>query len=130
MGRFGNFINGELYGRPTNLPWGIIFPGEDFARHPSQLYELFLEGILLFIILLFLSRKKLRDGFIFWSFIFFYGLFRFLVEFVRQPDPQLGFIIGFLTMGQILSLLMIIAAIIGFISITKNPYLIHNKNKV
>jgi len=130
LGRFGNFINGELYGRPTNLPWGMIYPGENFARHPSQLYELFLEGVLLFVILLFLSKKKLRNGFIFWSFIFFYGLFRFLVEFVRQPDPQLGFIIGFLTMGQILSLLMIITAIIGFISIIKNPDLANNKNKV
>ncbi len=119
LGRLGNFINGELFGRPTDLPWGMIFPGEDFARHPSQLYELFLEGILLFVILIFLSRKKLRDGFIFWSFLFLYGLFRFLVEFARQPDPQLGFIISFFTMGQILCLLMIIVAIIGFIFMFK-----------
>lgn len=117
FGRFGNFINGELYGRPTNLPWGIIFPGENLARHPSQLYELFLEGILLFIILLILSKINLRRGFMFWSFIFLYGFFRFLVEFVREPDTQLGFLIGFLTMGQILSGLMIIISIIGFISI-------------
>ncbi len=117
LGRLGNFINGELYGRPTNLHWGMIFPGENVARHPSQLYEFFLEGILLFIILLILSKRKLRNGFMFWSFIFLYGAFRFFVEFAREPDTQLGFIIGFLTMGQILSGLMIISSIVGFILI-------------
>jgi phosphatidylglycerol:prolipoprotein diacylglycerol transferase len=129
LGRFGNFINGELYGSPTNLPWSMIFPSDDSAipRHPSQLYELFLEGILLFFILWRLSRKKRRDGAIFWSFILLYGIFRFLVEFVREPDPQLGHLIGFLTMGQILSLLMIIAAIIGFVSILKKPLIFATK---
>ena len=117
LGRLGNFINAELYGRATNLPWGMLFPGEQVARHPSQLYELFLEGILLFIILFILIKKNVRKGFVFWSFIFLYGLFRFLVEFVREPDAHLGHLISFMTMGQILSLLMMIAGIIGYISI-------------
>jgi len=117
LGRLGNFINGELYGRATTLPWGMLFPGEDVSRHPSQLYELSLEGILLFIILFILIKKNVRKGFVFWSFIFLYGLFRFLVEFLREPDAHLGHLIGFMTMGQILSSLMIIAGIIGYISI-------------
>jgi len=117
LGRLGNFINAELYGRATNLPWGMLFQGEQVARHPSQLYELFLEGILLFVILFILIKKNVRKGFVFWSFIFLYGLFRFLVEFVREPDAHLGHLIGFMTMGQILSLLMMIAGIIGYISI-------------
>jgi len=120
LGRLGNFINAELYGRPTDLPWGMLFPGETAPRHPSQLYEMFLEGILLFFILLVLiKRKNLRKGFVFWTFIFLYGVFRFLVEFVREPDAHLGHLIGFMTMGQILSALMIIAGIIGFISILR-----------
>lgn len=117
LGRFGNFINGELYGRPTDLPWGMIFPGEQIPRHPSQLYEMFLEGIVLFLILFILIKKNVRKGMVFWSFIFFYGLFRFLVEFLREPDAHLGYLIGFMTMGQILSLCMIIAGIVGYISI-------------
>ncbi len=119
FGRFGNFINAELYGRPTNLPWGMLFPGEKVPRHPSQLYELLLEGALLFTILYILRKKVHKKGFIFWSFIGGYGFFRFLVEFVREPDAHLGFILGPFTMGQILSSLMIISAIIGFISIFK-----------
>ncbi len=82
---------------------------------------MFLEGILLFIILFVLiKRKNLRKGFVFWTFIFLYGVFRFLVEFVREPDPQLGHLIGFLTMGQILSSIMIITGIIGYFSIFRN----------
>lgn len=119
LGRLGNFINAELYGRPTNLPWGMIFPGEKIARHPSQLYELFLEGIVLFIILYILRKRIHKKGFVFWSFICGYGIFRFLVEFVREPDAQLGFVIWHFTMGQVLSSFMIISAIIGYISIFK-----------
>lgn len=107
LGRIGNFINGELYGRVTDVPWGMVFPGGGaLPRHPSQLYEAFLEGLVMFIILNVISRKVPRDGVVFWSFIGLYGLFRFLVEFVREPDEQLGFLFGTLSMGQLLSLPM------------------------
>lgn len=107
LGRIGNFINGELYGRVTDVPWGMVFPGGGpLPRHPSQLYEAFLEGLVMFIILYVISRKVPRDGVVFWSFIGLYGLFRFLVEFVREPDEQLGFLFGTLSMGQLLSLPM------------------------
>ncbi len=121
LGRIGNLINAELYGRPTDVPWAMIFPGETISRHPSQIYEFLLEGVLLFVILFILIKKKVRDGFVFWSFIFLYGAFRFFVEFFREPDPQLGHLISFLTMGQILSALMVIAGIIGYISIFSLP---------
>ncbi len=120
LGRIGNFINGELYGRVTSLPWGMIFPNSDgLPRHPSQLYEFFLEGICLFFISRFVLKKQNHDGITFWSFIGFYGIFRFMLEFVRQPDPQLGFVIGIFTQGQILSSFMILASIIGIIFISK-----------
>ncbi|WP_224962009.1 prolipoprotein diacylglyceryl transferase [Geomonas subterranea] len=107
FGRIGNFINGELYGRVTDLPWGIVFPtGGPLPRHPSQLYEAFLEGPLMFLILYLVSKKVPRDGVVVWSFIALYGLFRFLVEFVRQPDEQIGFVLGGFSMGQMLSLPM------------------------
>ncbi|HBG07317.1 MAG: prolipoprotein diacylglyceryl transferase [Geobacteraceae bacterium GWC2_58_44] len=107
LGRIGNFINGELYGRVTDLPWGMVFPGGgSLPRHPSQLYEAFLEGLVMFIILYTLSRKVARDGVVFWSFIGLYGLFRFLVEFVREPDEKLGYFFGLFSMGQLLSLPM------------------------
>lgn len=112
FGRIGNFINGELYGRVTDLPWGMIFPnGGPLPRHPSQLYEAFLEGPAMFLILFILSRKVNRDGVVFWSFIGLYGLFRFLVEFVREPDSQLGFVIGGFSMGQLLSLPMFLVGL-------------------
>src|SRR5690554_34817 len=114
LGRIGNFINGELYGRVTDVPWAMIFPGTDGKpRHPSQLYQALLEGFLLFIILQILYYKKLKEGIVFWSFIGLYGIFRFFIEFFREPDPQLGFLIFSLTMGQILCISMIIAAVIG-----------------
>jgi phosphatidylglycerol---prolipoprotein diacylglyceryl transferase len=106
-GRMGNFINGELFGRVTDVPWGMVFPGGGpLPRHPSQLYEAFLEGPLMFLILYLIGRKVDRDGVVFWSFIALYGLFRFLVEFVREPDTQLGYLVGGLSMGQLLSLPM------------------------
>jgi phosphatidylglycerol:prolipoprotein diacylglycerol transferase len=115
LGRIGNFINGELYGRITQVPWGMIFPkGGSFPRHPSQLYESGLEGCVLFLILWFLKDKKLPDGGLLAIFLSFYGLFRFIVEFFREPDPQLGFILGPLTMGQILSSFMIAGGIALF----------------
>lgn len=113
LGRIGNFINGELYGRQTDLPWCMIFPnGGDFCRHPSQLYQAALEGAALFLILWILSKKHLVPGVIFWSFILFYGLFRFIVEFAREPDAHLGLFVGIFSMGQLLSLPMFILGLV------------------
>ena len=110
LGRIGNFINGELWGRVTQLPWGMVFPdaNDGLPRHPSQLYEFFLEGVLLFTILWVYSRKPRPRAHTTGVFFLCYGTFRFMVEFVRQPDANLGFIaFGWLTMGQLLSLPMI-----------------------
>ncbi|GAW66728.1 prolipoprotein diacylglyceryl transferase [Geoanaerobacter pelophilus] len=108
-GRIGNFINGELYGRVTDVPWAMVFPGGGpLPRHPSQLYEAFLEGPVMFLILYLISRKVKRDGVVVWSFVALYGLFRFLLENFREPDQQLGFLIGGLSMGQLLSLPMLL----------------------
>jgi phosphatidylglycerol:prolipoprotein diacylglycerol transferase len=113
LGRLGNFINGELYGRATDVPWCMVFPaGGAFCRHPSQLYEAFLEGIVLFVILFFLIRADLPRGVSFWSLILFYGLFRFIVEFFREPDAQLGLILGPFSMGQILSFPMFVLGVV------------------
>ncbi len=117
-GRRGNFINGELWGRATDLPWAMIFPDPaagGLPRHPSQLYEGLLEGVVLFTILwVYTSRPRPRMA-ASALFIGFYGLFRILVEFVRQPDPQLGFLaFGWLTMGQVLSLPMILVGVTVF----------------
>jgi phosphatidylglycerol:prolipoprotein diacylglycerol transferase len=113
LGRIGNFINGELYGRVTQVPWGMVFPkGGPLPRHPSQLYESALEGGILFLILWFLKGKKLPDGGLLALFLSLYGLFRFFVELFREPDPQLGFILGPFTMGQTLSAFMIVGGIL------------------
>lgn len=116
LGRIANFINGELWGAPTDAPWGVIFGGAagDIARHPTQLYEAFLEGVVIFAVLYFLSRKKppLPRGTHIGLFLIMYGMFRFVVEFVRQPDPQLGYLWGdWLTMGQLLSFPLVIVGI-------------------
>ena len=104
LGRIGNFINGELYGRVTDLPWGIVFPnGGPLPRHPSQLYEAFLEGPLTLFILYLIWRKHRATGTVFWSFVALYGLFRTFVEFFREPDQQIGFIAQYFSMGQLLS---------------------------
>ncbi len=109
LGRLGNFINGELYGRVTNVPWAMVFPGGGpLPRHPSQLYEFLMEGIVLFIILWKLKDRGLKPGVLTAFFLILYGVFRFFVEFFRQPDVQLGFIIGPFTMGQLLSSAMIV----------------------
>lgn len=115
LGRLGNFINGELYGRVTNVPWAMIFPGEGMPRHPSQLYELFLEGIVLFVVL-WSMKNKLRSGKLTALFLVLYGIFRIVAEFFREPDPQIGFIFGFITMGQILSCLMVAAGAMLFLA--------------
>jgi phosphatidylglycerol---prolipoprotein diacylglyceryl transferase len=114
LGRIANFINAELYGRVTDVPWAMIFPGEVLPRHPSQLYEFFLEGILLFSIL-WLIRGRVRKGTVTALFLILYGVFRTFVEFFREPDVQLGYFLGFITMGQILSGAMIIAGILVYI---------------
>jgi phosphatidylglycerol:prolipoprotein diacylglycerol transferase len=109
LGRIGNFINGELYGRVTTLPWGMVFPaGGPLPRHPSQLYEAFFEGLVLFLILWYMKDRVTKKGRLTAAFLLFYGIFRFFIEFFREPDPQLGFIIGPFTMGQILCIGMII----------------------
>jgi len=114
LGRIGNFINGELWGRVTDVPWGMAFPGAGpDPRHPSQLYEAFLEGPVLFTILWILNRFKVRPGLPFFAFFLFYGLFRFTVEFFRQPDAHIGFLWGGATMGQILCIPMILVGIFG-----------------
>ena len=112
-GRIGNFINHELPGRITTLPWGMPFPGMDSApRHPSSLYEALLEGAVLFVVLWWVSARPRRRGLVSGLFLLLYGVFRFLVEFVRLPDPQLGFIaFGWLTMGMLLTLPMIAVGI-------------------
>jgi phosphatidylglycerol:prolipoprotein diacylglycerol transferase len=116
LGRLGNFINGELYGRVTNMPWGMVFPyGGPLPRHPSELYEFLLEGVALFLILWFLKDKKLKPGMLTCLFLILYGAFRFFVEFYRQPDPQLGFVLGPFTMGQVLSSGMILCGAAIFI---------------
>jgi phosphatidylglycerol:prolipoprotein diacylglycerol transferase len=113
LGRIANFINAELVGRPTAVAWGVIFPGDNFARHPSQLYEAILEGpALLLILWLILPRACRRDGTIATWFLALYGAFRFAVEFTREPDSQLGFIaFGWLTMGQLLSAGLILLSV-------------------
>jgi phosphatidylglycerol:prolipoprotein diacylglycerol transferase len=105
LGRIGNFINGELFGRPTSMPWGIIFPeGGAVPRHPSQLYEAFLEGLVLFFVVRWFARRIPVSGSVMAAFMAGYGLFRSFVELFRQPDSQLGFFYGFFSMGQLLSL--------------------------
>jgi len=128
FGRIGNFINGELYGRITDSKWGMYFPLADdqMLRHPSQLYEAFFEGIFLFVILWLLRNKFKKAGIISGLYLLGYGLVRFFIEFVRQPDPQfkdigdaLGTVFLSLTMGQILCFLMIVAGV----------FIIYNRKK-
>ena len=120
FGRVANFINSELYGIETSLPWGVKFiKVDDLYRHPSQLYEAFFEGIILFVILLYLRKKFLMrsPGFISGMFLFIYSTFRFLIEFLRVPDEQLGYILLNLSMGQIISLIFLVIGI--YLSLTK-----------
>lgn len=116
FGRIANFINGELYGRATNVPWAMVFPtGGPVPRHPSQLYEALLEGVVLFAFLFYLSRHgRLREwpGALTGVFLAGYGLARFIVEFFREPDQHLGFLYAGATMGQMLSLPMLIAGLV------------------
>jgi phosphatidylglycerol:prolipoprotein diacylglycerol transferase len=120
FGRIGNFINGELWGRVTDAPVGMIFPdGGPFPRHPSQLYESLFEGWILLAVMLLFYRKQPRTGIISGFFLIFYGTFRFFIEFFREPDSQLGEVLGPFSMGQVLcGLMWVIGALI--ITITAN----------
>lgn len=124
-GRIGNFINGELWGRVTTMPWGMVYPqAGPLPRHPSQLYEFLFEGIILFTILWWFSAKPRPRMAVSGLFLLLYGIFRFSLEFFRQPDPQLGFIaFGWMTQGQLLSIPMVIGGLILL-------YLAYRKKKV
>jgi len=115
LGRFANFVNAELWGRTTDVPWAMVFPGAGpLPRHPSQLYEAALEGLALLIVLALMIRGGAlrRPGMILGAFMLFYGLARSFCEFFREPDPQLGFLWGSMTMGMLLSLPLMIAGVI------------------
>jgi phosphatidylglycerol:prolipoprotein diacylglycerol transferase len=123
LGRIANFINAELWGRPTDVPWGVVFPGAGpLPRHPSQLYEAALEGFVLFAALGLLVRAGAlkRPGLTIGAFALGYGIARSCAELFREPDPQLGFLWGGLTMGMLLSLPMIFAGL-GFIAYAWRP---------
>ena len=114
-GRIGNFINAELWGKASDVPWAMIFPTDpqQLARHPSQLYQFALEGVALFLILWLYSRKPRPTMAVSGMFALFYGIFRFIVEFVRVPDAQLGYLaFGWVTMGQILCIPMIVGGLL------------------
>lgn len=110
LGRIGNFINGELFGRVTTVPWGMVFPrGGVLPRHPSQLYEAFCEGFLLFLILFFTKKKiPLKEGQLFGVYIASYGILRFGLEFFREPDAQIGLLWHYFSMGQVWCFVMIV----------------------
>jgi phosphatidylglycerol---prolipoprotein diacylglyceryl transferase len=130
-GRIGNFINAELWGKVTNVPWAMVFPTDptQLPRHPSMLYEFLLEGVVLFIVLIWFSRKTRPRLSIAGLFLLLYGIFRFLVEFVRMPDPQLGYLAwGWVTMGQVLSFPMIILGIIWLIRAYTKHKLVNGMN--
>ena len=142
-GRIGNFINGELWGKVTDVSWAMVFPqGGELPRHPSQLYQALLEGIIFFLILWLYSRKPRPTMAVSGLFLLCYGLFRFVVEFVREPDQQLGYLaFGWLTMGQVLSVPMILGGIVllawaysrnppsSLKDVTQNPKLATSKQK-
>jgi len=114
LGRLANFINGELIGKVTTVSWAVIFPAIDsLPRHPSQLYEAVLEGAVLFLILNnLILRRGYKMGTCSYLFLIYYGIFRIISEFFRQPDPQLGYLFNLFSMGTLLSFLMIIAGLV------------------
>jgi len=117
FGRVANFINSELYGRSTDLPWSVQFLLIDnVKRHPSQLYEAFFEGVILFLILQYFFKKDYlqNSGQISGLFLIFYSLFRFLAEFFRSPDPQIGYLILNLTLGQLISIIFLMIGMFIF----------------
>lgn len=122
FGRVANFINGELVGKVTNVSWSVIFPNIDtLSRHPSQLYEAFLEGIILFLIMFFLIQKKnYKTGICSYFFLIIYGTFRIISEFFREPDAQIGYLFNLISMGSLLSFFMIISGLIIYIFLKKS----------
>ena len=126
FGRISNFINSELYGPPTTKPWGVIFPEIDnLSRHPSQIYEAILEGIILFVILNYLIfKKKFDNGTISFLFLILYGIFRIISEQFRLPDEHIGYVVGNFSVGSVLSFIMII---LGILFLSKN--ISHEKNR-
>ncbi|MFN7113364.1 MAG: prolipoprotein diacylglyceryl transferase [Alphaproteobacteria bacterium] len=133
FGRIANFVNGELFGRITDVPWAVNFPaGGGLPRHPSQLYEAFLEGLLLFVILFLMSRNariRRMHGVLFGTLLVGYGTARFLVEFVREPDPQLGLFLEYFSMGQFLCLPMIAAGVLVIQYARKKDAAAHSASK-
>ena len=122
LGRIANFVNGELIGKVTTVPWGVIFQSIDMlSRHPSQLYEAALEGVLLFLILnTFIFRQEYKIGTCSYLFLIYYGVFRIISELFREPDVQLGYFFNLFSMGTILSFLMILTGVIIFSVVRKN----------
>ncbi|MEG3592106.1 MAG: prolipoprotein diacylglyceryl transferase [Pseudomonadota bacterium] len=116
-GRIGNFINGELWGKATDLPWGVVFQNAgEIPRHPTQIYECLLEGFVLFVILWLFSMQRRPVGSVIALFLICYGAFRFIIEFLRVPDPQLSYIaLEWLTMGQLLSVPMVVLGFFVYI---------------
>lgn len=134
MGRIGNFINAELWGRTTDVPWAMVFPTDpqQLPRHPSQLYEFFLEGVVLFTVLFLLTRKPRSLGLPSGLFLIGYGCFRIIVEFFREPDVQLGLYFDLISQGQVLSLPMIFAGIFIIVwgSVVQSQQKINNDKQV
>ena len=123
LGRISNFLNSELYGKETEVFWSVVFPKIDnLSRHPSQIYEALFEGLILFLILNFLVKKNMLNikGKISSFFLIFYSLFRFILEFFREPDPQIGYLVANLSMGQILSLILFILGVSLFLKKNEN----------
>ncbi len=126
FGRISNFINSELYGIPANVPWAIIFIKIDnISRHPTQMYEAILEGIILFLILIYFRKKNYlkKPGLISALFLIFYSIFRFFIEFLRVPDEQLGYLAFNLTMGQIISIIFFLSGIFLFYLKNETKYI-------
>jgi len=121
LGRIANFINGELIGKVTSVPWSVIFPAVDMLpRHPSQLYEAALEGVVLFLVLNTLILKmKYKMGTCSYLFLIFYGVFRIISELFREPDTQVGYLFNVLTMGTILSFFMVLSGFVILIILKK-----------
>ncbi len=128
LGRIGNFINGELFGRETSVPWAMVFPTDPqhLPRHPSQIYQGLTEGLLLWFILNYIQNKaikegRFRHGLVGGSFLLGYGLIRFLIEFTREPDAQVGYLFSWITMGQILCIAMMLAGAYVLYRCRKDP---------
>ena len=124
LGRIANFINGELYGKVSTLPWAIIFPhGGNIPRHPSQIYEAILEGIVLFLLINYFALKKkllFKTGYVSGLFLIFYSIVRIFSEFFREPDIHLGLFFNYFSLGVLLSLVTLIAGLSIILSIKKN----------